>query len=77
MSTNTTDMPMVKLESPRFEDSRPLLIAGLAGRYTLDDLPTLCPSNRRSCHMSGSQPTTGRTSSTRPSPVSFLFRQDA
>jgi hypothetical protein len=44
MSTNAKDMPIVKLESPRFEDSRPLLIAGLAGRYTastLDDLPAL------------------------------------
>jgi hypothetical protein len=28
MSTNARDMPIVKLESPRFEDSRPLLIAG-------------------------------------------------
>jgi AraC family transcriptional regulator len=38
------DMPIVKLESPRFEDRGPLLIAGLAGRYTadtLDDLPAL------------------------------------
>jgi hypothetical protein len=34
MSTNAKVMPIVKLESPRFEDSRPLLIAGLAGRYT-------------------------------------------
>jgi AraC family transcriptional regulator len=44
MSTNAKDMPIVKLESPRFEDSRPLLIVGLAGRYTantLDDLPAL------------------------------------
>ena len=44
MSTNTKDMPIVKLESPRFKDSAPLLIAGLAGRHTgttLDDLPAL------------------------------------
>jgi hypothetical protein len=44
MSTNAKDMPIMKLESPRFEDSRPLLIAGLAGHYTastLDDLPAL------------------------------------
>src|SRR5580700_7495018 len=44
MSTNAKEMPIVKLESPRFEDSRPLRIAGLAGRYTastLDDLPAL------------------------------------
>ena len=44
MSTNAKEMPIVKLESPRFEDSRPLLIAGLAGRYTastLDDLPVV------------------------------------
>jgi hypothetical protein len=34
MSTNAKDMPIMKLESPRFEDSRPLLVAGLAGRYT-------------------------------------------
>jgi len=44
MSTNAKNMPTVKLESPRFKDSGPLLIAGLAGRYTagtLDDLPAL------------------------------------
>ena len=44
MSTNAKDMPIVKLESPRFKDSAPLLIAGLAGRRTgttLDDLPAL------------------------------------
>ena len=44
MSTNAKDMPIVKLESPRFEGSRSLLIAGLASRYTgstLDDLPAL------------------------------------
>jgi hypothetical protein len=44
MSTNANDMPIVKLESPRFEDSRPLLIAGPAGRHTsgtLDDLPVV------------------------------------
>ena len=29
MSTNAKDMPIVKLESPRFEDSRPVLIAPL------------------------------------------------
>ena len=34
MSTNAKVMPIVKLESPRFEDRRPLRIAGLAGRYT-------------------------------------------
>ena len=44
MSTNVKDTPIVKLNPPRFEDGRPLLIAGLAGRYTagiLDDLPAL------------------------------------
>jgi AraC family transcriptional regulator len=43
MSTNTKDISIVKLESPRFEDSRPLLIAGLGGATanTLDDLPAL------------------------------------
>jgi AraC family transcriptional regulator len=44
MSTNVKDTPSVKLNPPRFEDGRPLLIAGLAGRYTagtLDDLPAL------------------------------------
>jgi len=44
MSTNAKDLPIVRLESSRFENSRPLLIAGLAGRYsaeTLDDLPAL------------------------------------
>jgi AraC family transcriptional regulator len=44
MPTNAKNMPIVKLESPRFGDSGPLLIAGLAGRYTastLDDLPVL------------------------------------
>jgi hypothetical protein len=29
MSANAKDMPIVKLESPRFENRRPLLIAGL------------------------------------------------
>jgi AraC family transcriptional regulator len=44
MSTNIKDTPIVKLETPRFENGRPLLIAGLAGRYTtgtLDDIPAL------------------------------------
>ncbi|MGA8437209.1 MAG: GyrI-like domain-containing protein [Candidatus Sulfotelmatobacter sp.] len=44
MSTNAKNLPIVKLECPRFKDSGPLLIAGLAGRYTastLDDLPAL------------------------------------
>jgi predicted dithiol-disulfide oxidoreductase (DUF899 family) len=44
MSTKVNAMPIVKLETPRFEDHGPLLIAGLAGRYTastLDDLPAL------------------------------------
>lgn len=47
MSTNAKDIAIAKLESPRFDDSRPLLIAGLAGRYsakTLDDLPALWKS---------------------------------
>lgn len=42
MSASAKDMPTVKLESPRFENRRPLRIAGLVGRYsanTLDDLP--------------------------------------
>ena len=37
-------MPIVKFETPRFEDRGQLLIAGLAGRYTastLDDIPAL------------------------------------
>jgi hypothetical protein len=41
---NVKVAPIVKLETPRFEDGRPLLIAGLAGRYTantLDDVPAL------------------------------------
>jgi AraC family transcriptional regulator len=44
MSTNVKDTLIVKLNPPRFENSRPLLIAGLAGRYsadTLDDIPAL------------------------------------
>jgi AraC family transcriptional regulator len=52
MSTNAKDMPVVKLEFPRFEDSRPLLITGLGDRYTantLDDLPALW--NRFSVHI--------------------------
>ena len=47
MSTNAKDIAIVTLESPRFDDSRPLLIAGLGGRYsanTLDDLPALWKS---------------------------------
>lgn len=44
MSTKVNAMPIVKLETPRFEDRGQLLIAGLTGRYTantLDDLPRL------------------------------------
>lgn len=44
MSANARDMPIVKLESPRFENSRPPLISRLAGRCnanTLDDLLAL------------------------------------
>jgi AraC family transcriptional regulator len=42
MSRNAQDIPIVRLESPRFEDRGPLFVAGLVGRYTastLDDLP--------------------------------------
>jgi AraC family transcriptional regulator len=34
-------MPIVKLEAPRFEDRGPVLIAGLAGRYTASTLNNL------------------------------------
>lgn len=61
MSTNAKNMPIVKLESPRFKDSGPLLIAGLAGRYTastLDDLPALW--KRFSVHIGGIPGQVGR-----------------
>jgi len=54
MSASAKDMPTVKLESPRFENRRPLRIAGLVGRYsanTLDDLPALW--ERRAVHIGG------------------------
>jgi AraC family transcriptional regulator len=44
MSTNAKDQEIAKLNTPRFEDRGPLIIAGLAGQYTastLDDLPAL------------------------------------
>jgi AraC family transcriptional regulator len=44
MSTKVNAMPIVKLETPGFEDRGPVLIAGLAGRSTagtLDDIPDL------------------------------------
>ena len=44
MSKNVYDTPIVKLNTPRVEDGRPLLIAGLAGRNTastLEDIPAL------------------------------------
>jgi len=44
MSTNLNDRAIVKLDPSRFEERGPLLIAGLASRYTastLDDLPPL------------------------------------
>jgi hypothetical protein len=49
MSTNAKDMPIVKLESPRFEDSRPLLIAGwgVATPLTLSMIWRRCGSASR------------------------------
>jgi AraC family transcriptional regulator len=44
MSKDVNNPSTVKLTPPRFEDGRPLLIAGLANRYTagtLDDIPAL------------------------------------
>jgi AraC family transcriptional regulator len=44
MPKNVKDIAIAELEMPRFENGRPLLIAGLGGRYTadtLDDLPAL------------------------------------
>ncbi|HEY6375158.1 MAG TPA: GyrI-like domain-containing protein [Edaphobacter sp.] len=44
MPKNAKDVALVELEMPRFENGRPLLIAGLGGRYTadtLDDLPAV------------------------------------
>ncbi|HEY3616501.1 MAG TPA: GyrI-like domain-containing protein [Candidatus Sulfotelmatobacter sp.] len=44
MQDDGKDIATVELEMPRFENGRPLLIAGLGGRYsadTLDDLPAL------------------------------------
>ena len=44
MPKNVKDLAIVELGIPRFENGRPLLIAGLGGRYTadtLDDLPAL------------------------------------
>jgi hypothetical protein len=41
MSTNAKNMPIVNLESSRFEDSRPLLIGGL-GVATALTLSMIC-----------------------------------
>jgi AraC family transcriptional regulator len=38
VSTKVNAMPIVKLETPHFEDRGPVLIAGLAGRYTAGTL---------------------------------------
>ena len=61
MPRNVKDIAIVELEMPRFENGRPLLIAGLGGRYTadtLDDLPALW--DRFSIHLGNVRGQVGR-----------------